>query len=115
MEGAEELGTSGKDSGTGGSQFKGLGDVFQGSSVGGTLIWVVDVGADTPHGTDPRKLAAQDFHADNGEAEKATGGRELGFPTSSDINIGGRFLEYGSLCYEEAEYDRTVYCDADYS
>ena len=87
----EDLGTSGKDSGTGGHQPKGLGDVFQGGSAGGYFIQVVDVGADPLHGTGPGKLPAQGFQADNAEADGAMGGCGLGVPTAGDSNGGGGF------------------------
>ena len=40
--------TAGEDSGIGGYQPKGLGDVFQGGSAGGVFIRAGDVGADPP-------------------------------------------------------------------
>ena len=49
LEGAEELGTTGKDSGTGGRHPKGLRGVFEGCSSGGDFIWVKDVGDDPPY------------------------------------------------------------------
>ena len=74
MDGAEELGTDGKDSGRGGRQPTGLRDVLQGGGAGGSSIWVRDVGAEPPHGTGPGKFPAQVCQTDYGEAAKATGG-----------------------------------------
>ena len=47
-EGEEDMGTDGKDAGTGGRQTTVFGDVFQGSHAGGTTIQVGDVGDDSP-------------------------------------------------------------------
>ena len=58
MEDAEELGTAKKDSGMGGHQPKGLGDVFQGGSTCSAFIQVGDVGDDPLHGMGPGKLPA---------------------------------------------------------
>ena len=71
LEGAEELGTYGKDTGTLGHQSTGLGDVIQGCGAGGPHIQVIDVGDDY------------------GEASKATGGCELAVPTAGDSYGGG--------------------------
>ena len=72
MEGVEELGMAGKDSGTGGSYLKGLRDVLKGGSAGGSagsdLFFVGYVGADPPHETGPGKLPAQGRQTYNGEA-----------------------------------------------
>ena len=92
LEGAEEMGMDGKDYGTGGNQPKGLGDIFQGGSAGGSIIQVGDVGTDPPHGTGPRKLPAQVLQEDNREAYKVTGGWGMGLPTTGDSDGGGGFL-----------------------
>ena len=47
------MGPSGKDTGKGGVQTKGVGDVFQGGCAGGTYFRVGDVGDDPPHGPGP--------------------------------------------------------------
>ena len=74
MEGAEELGTAGMDSGTGGLQPKAIGEYFQGGSAGGSIIRFGDVGADPPHRMGPGKLPAQGRQADNVGAAEATVG-----------------------------------------
>ena len=51
LEGAEDLGTTGEDSGTGGRQTKVLMYIFQGGSAGGDFIRVGDVVTNPPHGT----------------------------------------------------------------
>ena len=86
-----ELGSAGKDSGTGGRQPTGLRYVFQGSSAGGNFIWVGDVGDEPLHGTGPGKLPAQGRQEDNGEASKDTGGWGLEVPTAGDRNGRGGF------------------------
>ena len=47
-EGAEYLGTADEDTGIGGCQPKGLGDIFQGGGTVGAYFRVRDVGADPP-------------------------------------------------------------------
>ena len=74
MEGAEDLGKPGKDTGTGGCHPTGLGDVLQGGGVGGSFIWVRDVGADPSNGTVPVEIPEQGRQADYGEAAEAKGG-----------------------------------------
>ena len=70
LEGAEDLDMAGNDYGTGGRHPKGPGDIFQGSSAGGSFIWVRDVGEDPLYGTGPGKIPAQCKQADNREAAK---------------------------------------------
>ena len=89
LEGAEDLGKDDKDTGTGGRQPTGLGDVFQGGGAGGTPIRVGDVGDDTPHGQGPGDFSSQSLQADYRETAKAMGGWDLGVPTSGDSNAGG--------------------------
>ena len=63
-----------KDTGTGGRQPTGLGDVLQGGGTGGPSIWVRDVGDDPRHGKGPGKFPAQGLQADYGEAAEYIGG-----------------------------------------
>ena len=74
----EELGMAGEDSGTGGRQTKGLGDVFKGVSAGGSFIRIRDVGDDPPHGTGHGDLLVQGFQVYNREAAEATEGLGAG-------------------------------------
>ena len=91
MEGAEELRTDGEDTGTGGNQTMGLGDVIQCSGTGGSSIRVRDVGDDPLHGNPPGKFPEQVHQADYGEASEATGGWELVVTTAGDRDGGGGF------------------------
>ena len=84
MECAEELGTYGKDTRTGGRQPTGLGCVLQGGGVGGSYIWVGYVADDSPHGKGPGKFPAQGRQEYYGEAAEATGVWEMGVPTAGD-------------------------------
>ena len=70
-------------------QTKGIGDLFQGGSAGGSSIWIRDVGADPTHGTGPGKHLEQIHQADNGEAAKETVGWSIGVPTTGESNGGG--------------------------
>ena len=90
LEGAEELGTSGEDSGTGGRQPTYLGNIFQGGSAGGSFIRVGGVGDDPPHGTIPGKLPKQGRQADYGESAKEKVAWGLGVTTAGDSYGGGR-------------------------
>ena len=74
LEGVEEIGIHGKDTGTGWRQTTGLGDVFQGGGAGGTLIWFMDVGDDPLHLQGPGEFSAKSFQADYGETAEVTGG-----------------------------------------
>ena len=80
---------AGKDSGAGGCQTKGIGDVLQGCGTGGAAIWVRDMGADPPHGTGPGKFPTQGRKADNRETAKETVGGGLEIPTAGSSNGGG--------------------------
>ena len=53
LEGPEELGTSGKYNGKGGSHTKGVGDFFKGNCAGGTFFWVGEMDDEPLHGTGP--------------------------------------------------------------
>ena len=96
----------------GGRHTTGLRDVFQGGGSYNTPIWVGDVGDYPPHGQVPGYFSEQIRQADYRETAKATGGWELGVPTAGYIYGGGGFLGDGRICPEEAEYSRTVHCDA---
>ena len=84
LEGAKELGVSGKYTRTGRHHPMGLGDVFQGGGAGGTPIWVRDVVDNPLHGQIPGGLSAQSRQVDYRDTAKAMGGWELGLPTSGD-------------------------------
>ena len=86
MEIPEELGTADNDTGKGGRQLKGAGDVFYDSFVGGTSLQVGDVGDDPPHGPVPWRVSTQGIQTDLWDATKASGGWELKMPTSEDGN-----------------------------
>ena len=101
MEGVEDLGTTNEDSGMVGVQPKGLGDVFQGSSAGGSFIWVRDVGDEPSHEKGPGKIPAQGLQGDNRDAAEAMGVWKLGVPTAGYSDGGGRFWVDGSLCPED--------------
>ena len=53
LEGAEELGMAGEDSGMGGCHLTGLRDVIQGGGAGGYFIWVREVDSDPPTWDEP--------------------------------------------------------------
>ena len=72
MEGAEELGTDGKDNGTEGLQPTGLGYVFQVIVAGGSSIRFGDVNDEPLHGQVPGKFPEQVRQADYRESVKAT-------------------------------------------
>ena len=55
--GAEEVGMDDEDTGTGGYQLTGIGDIFQGGT-GGSFIMVRDVRADPLHRIGPEKFPA---------------------------------------------------------
>ena len=101
MEGVEDLGTTNEDSGIVGVQPKGLGDVFQGSSSGGSFIRVRYVGDAPSHGKGPGKLPAQGRQGDNRDAAEATGVWKLGVPIAGYSDGGGGFWGDGSLCPED--------------
>ena len=89
MEGAEELDTNGKGTGSEGRQTTGLGDVLQGGGSDGSSVQVRDVVDDTPNGQGPGKFPTQGRQADYREADKVTRGWELILPTDGYSNGGG--------------------------
>ena len=64
LEGAKELGVSGKYTRTGRHHPMGLGDVFQGGGAGGTPIWVRDVGDEPLHVQSPGEFSEQSHQLD---------------------------------------------------
>ena len=74
MECVEELGTDGKDTGTGGRQPTCLGVVLQGGGSGGSSIWVGCVAGDPLNSKGPGKFPAQGRQEYYGEVAEATGG-----------------------------------------
>ena len=62
-EGAEYMGTDGKDNGTGGRHPTGLGDVSQGGGAGIPPVRVVDIGGDPLHEQAPGGVSAQSRQA----------------------------------------------------
>ena len=70
------------------------------------------VGDYPPHGKVPGKFPAQVHQEYYRKAARVPGGWDLLVPTTRDSNGGRGFRGYGSICPEEAEYGRTVHCDA---
>ena len=62
---------------------------FQGGGAGGPPIRVGDVAQDPPYGQGPGQFSTQSRQADYGEAAGATGGQDMGVPTSGDSGEGG--------------------------
>ena len=73
LEGEEELGTSGKDTGVGGRYPAGIGDVIQGGGAGGTPIRIGDGGDETLNRQVHGHFSAQIFQEDYRETAEATG------------------------------------------
>ena len=90
LEGAEDLGTDGKDTGTGGRQPTAIYGVLQGSGTYGSPIWVRDVGDDPLHGQVPYNVPPHGCQA------------EMVVPTDGDSNGGGGVWGERSICPEEA-------------
>ena len=66
----EELGTDGRDNGTGGIYPTGIGDIFQGGGTGGTPIRLRDVGDEPLHVQGPGECPAQIRQAYYRETDK---------------------------------------------
>ena len=77
-----------KDTGTGGRQPTGLGDVLQGGGTGVSSIRFEDVGNDPTHGKVPEKFLEKGHREDQYESSKATGGWEMGLLTDGDSDGG---------------------------
>ena len=87
----------------GGSQPRGLGDVFQGGGAGGYFIWVGYVGDEPPHGIGPGKLTEQGCQVYYRETVKVLRTWGLVLPTAGDSDGGVGVLRDEILCPEEEE------------
>ena len=96
----------------GGYQSKGIGDVFQGGGTGGDAIWVVDEGAEPPHGTGTRKLPTWGWKVYNRDTAKEKRGGGLIIPTNGGSNGRGRIRGVRGLYLKETEHGRKLHCDA---
>ena len=70
------------------------------------------MGYDPLHGPGPFGVTIYSSQTVHWEATKAAGGYELVLPTAVDGNGEIRVQGDGIICPEEAEYDRTIYCNA---
>ena len=87
------------------------GDFLQGSSAGGTSIWIGYLGDNPPHGPGPGGFLSQGGQADYREAAPAASGWELVVTALG----GGNFVVGtgggGGACPKEAAYYCKVHCD----
>ena len=103
MEVVKDMGTDEEDTGTGGRQTTGIGDILQGSGAVGYYIRVWDLGADLSHGKVSGKFPAQVHQVDYREAAKATGGWELVVLTAGDRDVRSECRGGGRIFPQEAE------------
>ena len=94
---------------------KGIGDILQGICAGDVAFWVRDVDPDPPYGAGPEQISAQGCAIDHRETSEAAEGGFLVISSAGGSNGGSGLRRYQGLRHEEAEYSRTIYCDANSS
>ena len=70
------------------------------------------MGTNPQDGVVPEYFPTQGRVMDHWEADKKTGGWELGVPIIGGSNCGSRPRGDRNIHHEEAEHGRTVYCNA---
>ena len=70
------------------------------------------MGPDPRDGAGPEKLSAQGRAAADRETSETEVGQEMGIYSSGGSDGGYRIKGDWGLHHEEAEYGRTIYCDA---
>ena len=98
------------DPGGGGS--KGVGKFFQGSDIGGDVVWGGDMGTNPQDGAIPEYFPTQDRATAHREAAYDTEVWDFGVPIIGGSNGGIRLREDWNIHDKETENGRAVCCDA---
>ena len=111
-ESEEKLGTFVTSAQQGGSRPVGVLGVLHLSDSGGLALWVGDLGINVADGEGPGQFPVQGRESDHWETAMAKEGRDMDIPANGRNNEGYGNGGNTDLNSPEAEYGRTIHCDA---